>query len=189
MIRTFIAIEIPDTIRKIIANFQRSLAEEPFPIRWVKPENIHLTLKFIGEVPPETVQTIREKVFDAPPLTKPFEVTVSGTGVFPNIRKPRVFWIGITRGAEELIHLAGRIEQELEPLKLRKEKRSYKPHLTLGRFTKTRRIKGLEQFLSPDILYAGTFRVNSLVLMKSVLSPEGAEYTPLAEHALAGRVE
>jgi len=185
MIRTFIAIKIPENIRKLIDDFQKSLRCEHFPVRWIAIENMHLTLKFIGEIPSDTVDAIKNELFEAPPIWKPFEITISGTGVFPNIRKVRIFWIGITNGSEELIKLVNLIESHLTKFNIKKEKRPFKPHLTIGRCKIPRHLKGLEQFVSRDIFYAGSFVVNEIIFMKSVLRPTGAEYTPLAVHSLA----
>lgn len=185
MIRTFIAVEIPQEIKEIIADFQKSLAEERFPIRWVKPDNIHLTLKFIGEIPESVIAEIEQNIFHAPPICEPFEITISGTGVFPYMRKPRVFWLGITNGTEELVGLAQLVEEKLVPFNIKKEKRKFRSHLTIGRFKKAARVTGLGRFLSPDILYAGTFKVREIILMKSVLKPSGAEYSRIAVHSLS----
>lgn len=185
MIRTFIAVEIPHEIKSHIADFQRELKPENFPIRWVKPNGIHITLKFLGEISEDLVENIKTEIFEKPPVREPFEIMVSGTGVFPNNKKPRVLWTGVTNGAEELAALAGKIDNRLGDLfDIQKETRALRPHLTIGRVKKSYRIKNLERFISPDILYAGSFSVNEIVLMKSVLTPAGPEYTPLAIHAL-----
>lgn len=185
MIRTFIAVELPLDLKNVIADFQRSIKTENFPVKWVKPENLHLTLKFIGDIDQQTADLMKQKMEEMPPVHNAFETVVSGTGVFPNIKKPRVFWSGITHGAEELAELAKKVDNFTAGFNIEKEKRSFKPHLTLGRMKNPKFIRGLENFISPDILYAGTFVVDKLILMKSDLKPTGAEYTPLARHMLA----
>lgn len=186
MIRTFIAIEIPSDIKEEIARFQEETASAGFQVRWVKSQNIHVTLKFIGEIPETLVHQVIKDVFEEPSLGEKFQITIGGTGVFPNIRKPRILWVGITSGENEITQLTNRLEERLALLNIPKEKRPFHPHLTLGRFKKSHRINNLGNFISSDILCAGSFTVNAVKLMKSVLKPSGAEYSDLAVNSLSG---
>ncbi len=185
MIRTFIAIEIPQDIKEEISGFQNSLKDKNFPVRWVRPENIHITLKFVGEIPGEVVNNIKQEFEKSPPLIEPFSCTVGGTGVFPNLKRPRVFWAGIKNGAEETIALAGTIDRFVREFDIEREKKRFSPHLTIGRFKRPFQVTGLENFLSDDILNTGNFSVGKIVFMQSVLKPLGPEYTPLAYHSLS----
>jgi len=184
MIRTFIAINIPDNIKELIAEFRDTLVGAHFPVKWVRPENIHLTLKFIGEIPQNLVDRICDDMKNTPPLCEPFEIAVSGTDVFPNLNKPRVYWIGITHGAGELIQLARDIDEKTARHGIEREKRPFRPHLTLGRVKSPKPVRGIDKFISPDIFYAGTFIAEEIVVMQSVLKPSGPVYTPLAVHSL-----
>lgn len=186
MIRTFIAIEIPPDIKEEIARFQVETTDAGFPVRWVKSQNIHVTLKFIGEIHETLVRQVIKDVFEGSSLGKKFQITIGGTGVFPNVNKPRIFWVGIMSGQNELIQLANRLDERLALLKIPKEKRTFRPHLTIGRFRQPHGIKNLENFISSDILYAGSFSVDAVKLMKSVLKLSGAEHSELAVQLLSG---
>ncbi|KPK91426.1 hypothetical protein AMJ80_07330 [bacterium SM23_31] len=186
MIRTFIAIDIPSNIKEEIVHFQEETAGAGLPVRWIKSQNIHLTLKFIGEIPESLVNQVIKDIFEGPSLGKKFKITIGGTGVFPNIRRPRIFWVGITSGQDETGKLANCLEERLVHLNISKEKRPFSPHLTIGRFRESYRIKNLENFISSEILHAGSFAVDGVKLMKSVLKPSGAEYSELAVHSLTG---
>ena len=183
MIRTFIAIDIPEDIRSRIADFQNTMIRSNLAVRWVKPENIHLTLKFIGEIPEQLVGEIKSGLFDAPSLREPFDVTLSGTGVFPNIRRPRIFWAGITSGAEELSRLSKEIQEKLVRFGVEKDARAFKPHLTIGRIKPGKPVEGLEHYVGAGLLQPGAFRVKEIAFMKSVLHRTGAEYSSLAVHS------
>ncbi|MFC1563876.1 RNA 2',3'-cyclic phosphodiesterase [candidate division KSB1 bacterium] len=184
MIRTFIAVKIPSVIQQVISDFQKSVSEEIPGIRWIKPENIHITLKFIGEIKEELVDRIIRDVMNVPQGEKKFDLSISGTGVFPNLKRPRIFWIGINRGSKKLSKLASCIEDRLIPMGIQKEKRSFKPHITIGRFKNIPHISGLSEFVSPEVFGECEFPVSEFHLMKSTLMPTGAEYESLAGCAL-----
>ncbi|MCP4726283.1 MAG: RNA 2',3'-cyclic phosphodiesterase [bacterium] len=180
MIRTFISISIPDDIRERIAEFQLSMSDRITGIKWVKPENIHITLKFIGERKEELVYRIIEDVINRPAAIAKFDMDLSGTGVFPNIKRPRIYWIGINKGKTELSGLAEDIENLLEPLGIEKEKRPFKPHITIGRFRRDSVVSGLKEFTGSEVFDRCCFHVDRIHLMKSILKPSGAEYSSLA---------
>ena len=166
-------------------------------IRWVRPAGFHLTLKFLGNVTQERLSGIVEVVGKVGPSIPPFMVSVSGVGVFPNARDPRVIWIGVRSVGEDLVRLQEGIEEGLEPLGFAREGRSFHPHFTLGRlksFGGTRRqvdsrparealVKWIAQNEQREY---GRFEVKEVLLMKSDLKPGGAVYTPLAAVGLEG---
>ena len=186
MIRTFIACDIPNTIRKKIASFQSTLREYRADIKWVRPESIHITLKFLGDVEESKIQAVVQAVGQAAKSKVPFTTSIEGTGTFPNDRSPRILWIGIQEGADRLADLASRMEEAFFLLGFPKEKRSYSAHLTLGRVRSLHRIQDTIRALHSTPFEAGSFRVDEIVVMKSDLQSTGAVYTPLHRIKLEG---
>ncbi|HYM12036.1 MAG TPA: RNA 2',3'-cyclic phosphodiesterase [Bryobacterales bacterium] len=151
-------------------------------LRWSPAENLHLTLKFIGEFPGERLEELRAALGGV--AMAPIEARVAGLGFFPNARGPRVFWAGVEAGAE-LAELAARIEAALEPLGIAREKRAYSPHLTLARVPEDARLDGLRETigkLQEDGAVAfGAFRAERFYLYESTLAAGGSVYTRIAE--------
>jgi 2'-5' RNA ligase len=179
-LRSFIAIELPETVRSALAEFQQDLKKYGADVRWIKPENIHLTLKFLGNIEEDRVESIAEKIRGACGIHNGFELEISGTGVFPNKRSPRVLWAGVIIN-DTVMALHKGIEGGMGALGFEREKRRFSPHLTLGRF---RSLRGKQAVL--DIMDScrekrfGIMDVNSVLLMRSDLSPKGAKYTKIA---------
>ena len=130
--RLFVALDLTDAVRAAIAELLAGLKPTTGAVRWVRPDVLHLTLKFIGHLGEEKLPALREALARARTL-EPVEMDFHGVGFFSNPRSPRVFWVGV-RGNDALFDLAGQIEGALEPLGIARERRSYLPHLTLGRF-------------------------------------------------------
>ena len=179
--RSFIAIELPETIENALAELQSDLKGCGVDVRWIKPENIHLTLKFLGNIEEKMVDSISEAIKKACRTYAVMKLTLSEVGVFPNVRSPRVLWVGLNN-SDILPALQNEIEQELSPLGFEQEKRKFVPHLTLGRFKSSRGKMALKEKIE---LYRGkelgVFDTGSVSLMKSDLGPAGAKYTRLAE--------
>jgi RNA 2',3'-cyclic 3'-phosphodiesterase len=179
VIRAFIAINIDSrVIRKIseaIVQLRRAIPE----VRWVAPDNIHLTIKFLGDIEPSRVVPIANALEQALKLFPRFTINAKGLGVFPGIRRPRVLWVGLEGGP--LVKLATQVEAALEPLGFAREERGFQPHLTIGRW---RRFDGpaknlleeLERWKSHDY---GSSKVEAVTLFQSVLKPDGALHQPL----------
>lgn len=150
-------------------------------VSWVRPASIHLTLKFLGEVDPSKIDAIGEELKKAAEGIGPFTVSVEGVGGFPNLKTPRVIWVGIREGPE-LSKLHGNIDERLSLLGFEKDDRPFQPHLTLCRIRSLAEAKGLGK--AAGELKTGIsmdFRAASFMLFKSVLSPKGAEHTELKE--------
>jgi RNA 2',3'-cyclic 3'-phosphodiesterase len=194
----FIAIDLPENIRESLArkvdDFRDALehpdqirSNRDSGIRWSRPQGIHLTLKFLGEITDAQVERITSALSSLEPFEK-FSVEIKGFGFFPGAARPRVFWAGV-EAPPALIHLAGRIEDKMEDLGFAREHRNYNPHLTLARFTNPRpqptlRARTEEQ----KDLSLGQFEVSDYFLFESKLSPEGSKYRkvfrfPLMEEA------
>jgi 2'-5' RNA ligase len=185
-LRSFIAIELPETIKSALAELQQELKRSEADIRWVKPENIHLTLKFLGNIEEKLVDDIVKAIETTCNKYPEFDLEIKGMGVFPNIKSPRVIWVGVN-SSEILTDLQHNIESEMAALGFEPENRKFTPHLTLGRFKSSR---GKEALLEDIKLHKdsklGLINVKSVYLMRSDLSPAGARYTRIAEISLMG---
>ena len=179
--RVFIAVELPNEIRKALGDVQRALRPLTNTARWVAPESIHITLKFIGEVPEKRVDDIDAAL--AGLTWKPFTVTVRGVGFFPGTRSPRVFWAGME--APTMQRLAEQLDRRMENLGFEKEKRAFRPHITLARARDTRiessLVTAAAQYEEHDF---GSFAVDRVFLFKSTLKPSGAVHEKLKEYLL-----
>lgn len=183
--RAFIAIELPPAVRTELADLQQRLQRTGLKARWVRPENIHLTLKFLGEIDPQNAAQISAAVKRAAEKHIPFTLTVSGIGVFPHIRKARVMWAGLSGGVTELINLHKDLDAALVACGLEPEKRSFRGHLTLARFRDRVNPDKLETALKDSgRARMGHWTVADLVLFQSDLRPAGPIYSRLAAHPL-----
>lgn len=182
--RLFIAIELPSNVRAALADLQRELKHVTNSARWVVPESIHLTLKFLGETPEHRVDEIDQALTGL--NWKPFVVSVHGVGFFPGNRSPRVFWAGLEASSME--GLAQEIDTRMERLGFEKEKRAFRPHVTLARARdmriETALVVAAEQHSEQDF---GSFTVDRFHLIQSSLKPTGAVYTQLKHYLLESR--
>ncbi len=185
MIRAFVAVRLPEALRRRLAELQKNLKSVLPDVRWVPPENIHLTLKFLGNTGPEALPSFEEALSAVAASRVPFEAAVEGIGVFPERRRPRVIWAGITAGQEEIRSLAGAVEQETARLGIARENRRFHPHLTIGRFRKP--AGGIGEIPGIDLQEPlGSFPVDVIGLFQSDLRPDGARYRLLGRYPLAG---
>ncbi len=182
-IRTFIAIELPEEVRRGLARVQGELKRSHPPVRWVSPEKIHVTLKFLGEIPAEQVETVCRVVAQVATSAAPFELEAAGAGVFPNLRRPRVIWVGVQGDLPALHALQASLERELARAGFPEEERPFSPHLTLGRVqdrATPAEARSLGQTVAGlEVPSLGRWRVEQVVVMRSDLRPEGPIYTPL----------
>src|SRR5512143_3510042 len=132
-IRTFIAIEIPDSIKAAMADVQKELRKTGADVGWTRPEGVHLTLKFLGPVEAELIPKLAAAVETAIKDEAPLAVEVKGTGVFPSARAPRVVWLGLGGDINVLAGIARKVDAACEGLGFKPDGRPFKPHLTLGR--------------------------------------------------------
>lgn len=182
--RLFVAIVLPGAVKKALGSLSDDLAVPGTKVRWVRPDNTHLTLRFLGEVEETKVRAIQEASLSAAAGVKPFELTVEGVGAFPSLKKPRVIWVGVGRSAP-LAALHGKLEDEFSRIGFPPEKKSWNPHLTIGRVKENWNLSSLEHKLSSAGFSPRTFPVDVLFLIKSDLRPEGPLYTRLKEIPLA----
>lgn len=191
VVRAFIAIELPaeviERLRLVSEGLQRKVPD--VPVRWVPPENIHLTLKFLGDVSVRNLDLLTGMLRAEAADRKPFEFSVGGLGAFPSLNNPRVVWVGVEAPAE-LAALQRGVENGAARLGYAAESRDFRPHLTLGRVSRNanaRQIGRLRQVLKQsEVGFLGVARVTQVHLFQSELSPGGAVYTPLFTARLGG---
>jgi 2'-5' RNA ligase len=191
MWRLFIALELPRTLIDSIARTQNDLKrsfstrEAAHVARWVKPDGIHLTLKFLGDVPTEQVGALKLALSEAVRDSTSISLTAEGLGCFPNARQPRVLWVGLRGDLDALMALWQSVEARIAPLGYPAEERGFSPHLTLARAARNasrNEIAALGEIAGKATVGTlGSWRAESVSLMRSQLRPEGAIYTQVAK--------
>jgi 2'-5' RNA ligase len=190
-IRAFIAIELPSQIKAALAQLQDNLrTSKSASVKWVDPEGIHLTLKFLGNVDESEISALTKTLSEAVRGVAPFSIQLGDPGAFPNAHAPRVVWVGVGGEIEPLLILHNNIDRVLAPLGFPPEKRTFSPHLTLGR-VREETLPGERRRLGENVATLKTgvkssFKAESLSLMRSKLSREGATYSRLASFELCG---
>ena len=180
--RTFIAIELPEEIRAILSNIQDELKQTQADVKWVKPENIHLTLRFLGEIEQDLIKKIHSILVEIAQKNHYFSLCLFNLGAFPKLQYPRVIWIGLTND-KQASEIAKNIEKELIRIGLPPESRPFSSHITLGRVRSGLNRKALIEkleFLNKNLPSPQPeFKVLKLTLFKSTLSPQGPIYESL----------
>lgn len=185
-VRSFVAIELESDIKSAVGEIQQALRGKEIEdqVRWVKPEGMHLTLKFLGNVPADRIKELTLAMTRGSQGVRQFRIAFHGLGCFPSLSRPNVIWVGVEGETEELAALQQGIEEHLSLLGYPPEKRGYAPHLTLGRVrrdvaaSQRRRLGSLIEGLAVAVL--GEMLVREVSLMRSDLSPSGARYSRLA---------
>jgi len=179
--RCFIAIDVDEKIKDAISALQVELKDFNANLRWVKPENIHLTLKFLGNVDEGMLDKIKRALRVACSGYKNFTLEAKGMGIFPDRRRPRVLWVDIKEN-DSLKSLQRAIEDAMVSTGFERDERGFSPHLTIARFRSSAEIGQLyDKIQLYKERYFGTMNVDSVLLMESRLRPAGAEYTRLFE--------
>lgn len=178
--RLFFAIELNQEIQAGVRRIQQDLRQQTTGVRWVRPDGIHFTLRFLGEVAPERIEDIWDRAASDIQTIPPFTVGVRGCGGFPTAKKPRVIWIGVQDPSGSLKAMQARIETGVVELGFPREERGYNPHLTLGRLHpdkgQVRVAQAIEANRAADL---GQMEVCEVCLFRSLLKPTGAEYIKL----------
>lgn len=175
--RLFVAINLPADVRQAIWEAAEPLREDDYPVKWVGPDAIHLTLKFLGQVAAPREREIVEALNDAVQGARRFQLSIDGFGAFPTADRPRVVWVGC-EAAPPLELLQHRVEQEMDRLGFPVEGRAFRPHLTLGRATRAARVRAFQGMAGAlaELSFQADVVVDSVDLMESRLSPKGARY-------------
>jgi len=177
-VRCFVAVNLSPELKGRLAELEAQLKEARADVSWVKPESIHLTLKFLGEVEEERIPLIKGAVQEGLEGARPLVLSLAGMGAFPNPRSPRVIWVGIAGERERLCQLQERVERAMEKIGFSREARPFSPHVTLGRTRSGRGCPALMDLVGRMAdLEVGVVRAQSIDLMRSQLHPAGAIYT------------
>lgn len=187
-IRSFLAFELSSDIKEIIARVSGEIRKSTLDVRWVKVDNIHLTVVFMGNTKTEDIKPIGDAIQKVCLKYGSFYISLKGMGCFPNRRNPRVLWLGLNGDLERMSHFRDALQKYLKSYGVKEEKRRFKPHLTLGRFRKSpKNSPRLDDFiLKYRDLKSPASLLNELILFKSDLKPGGAVYTKLEAWPLSG---
>lgn len=184
--RTFIAIELPQHITAALGNVQETLKSSQLNIRWVRPENIHLTLSFLGDTPPDALGPISRILSESVRDYGPISLSAKGSGAFPGIKNPRVIWVGLSGEVARLKILQQTLAENLTVLGIEKEKRAFKGHLTIGRIKTPVDPLKLNAALNEVMDFqTEPFLTDRIFMFQSDLKPTGPVYTKIASAALA----
>lgn len=183
--RLFVAVEFPQAVRRRAWRATAPLREADLPVKWVGPERLHLTLKFLGETDEARVPALGEALDRAAGAAGPLELRLAGVGAFPSLQAPRVLWIGV-EGPPELERLHEAVDEALAELGFERERRDFHPHVTLGRARRGHGGLGRAERLVERIEVDVACTADDVRLVRSVLSPEGARYSVVSSHALSG---
>jgi 2'-5' RNA ligase len=187
-IRSFLAFELPPEIKTMVTRVYEDARRSNLDVRWVRPEGIHLTVVFLGNIQAGDLEALGNEVGRVCSDFSSFQIALEGIGCFPNPRNPRVIWLGLVGHIERMALFRDRLQEPLLAFGVKEERRSFKPHLTLGRFKKPLKdqpplLKLMEKHKD---LTSPAFPLHELVLFKSDLNPGGAVYTKMLSWPLSG---
>lgn len=187
--RLFVALELDDSVRRALGAALETLARRVQGVKWVRPETIHITLKFLGEMKDSDLPRIAEAVAECAKAAAPSRLDFRGLGAFPNADRPRVVWAGASEPVNPgaLARLSGNLDAALAPFGAKRENRAFKAHATLGRVRRPKSMpelaRSLRQMAEEPF---GQMEAAEIVLMQSDLTPKGPVYKPLSRHPLCG---
>ena len=187
MVRTFFGIPLDAETRRALGQEIDHLAQQAPKVRWVDPDKLHITIKFIGNVVPDELPALFAAADATAHASAPFLLDLEGRDCFPHARRPRVVWAGCGAGSEACMALARDVEDACAALGYKREPRPYTPHITIGRVKTPRQADGLRPLLSADETPVyGTVNVHELVVFMSERKKSGAVYTPMHRAPLSG---
>lgn len=188
--RAFVAIELSDEIKGCLSQAQSHLKYSGADVKWVEKENIHLTLKFLGDITEDKAKKVGTMLEGIASSAKPFELTLKDIGAFPKTDSPRVIWAGLDKGAKESTDIAKRTDEELLKIGFEPEARPFAAHITIGRVRSPKNKEALkEKILSVPKSWlsdSSSQRISSIALFQSTLTPDGPVYTKIYEAILGG---
>ncbi len=176
--RLFIGVPLPSETKTRISDFLKQLHEfKDMKVKWVRPESLHITLKFLGETDENIIPKLNDSISEIDLTPGPFSISFENIGFFPNLRKPRIMWIGITDKNSALSMMAEKIDETTATAGFERENRKFKPHLTIGRFKSGYCSEEFNRFIMNEkSRNFGEIHVDHFNLYKSILKPSGAEY-------------
>jgi RNA 2',3'-cyclic 3'-phosphodiesterase len=183
--RLFIAIELPKEIKVALAACQQELRQTGAHASWPQPDNLHLTLRFLGEVDAGRLPVLKQVCVDTARQATRFTLTTHGLGFFPNTKRPRVVWVGLLADTQQLPTLRQQLEARLTEVGLPVDDKAFHPHLTLGHIKTPTHIHALIERVQAYAFPTLSFTVTELVLMQSQLQATGSLYTPLLRAPLS----
>jgi len=178
--RLFVAIDVPDEVKQRALQMRRALEADGWHARWVRPEALHLSLRFYGNQPVDSVPGLCERLRTASNTVRPFDLSTAGAGIFPNARRPRVIWLGVQDRSDTLARLAADIERESRAYGIEPETRPFRPHMTLARVRpeEITTIRDVDRHVADfERLASLAYRVDHISLIRSDLRREGPFYT------------
>ncbi len=185
LIRCFIALHVPEEIVTGISQYIQELKKLTTGVKWIRPEGIHLTLKFLGEIESSRVEAIQSRLPEISEAVAPFSLHVSGAGCFPGRNRPRVFWLGLEQcESNPLSEIQALIENILEPLGFERESRRFSPHLTLGRVKHPGNFINIYSFFDKHPFPKRNINVTEFFFIRSELKSSGAEYSVIGRYPL-----
>lgn len=181
--RAFIAIELSDEIKSALAQIQSHLKYAGADVKWVEKDNIHLTIKFLGEIDEKKCEKVKAALAEVVKSAKSFEISLKDIGVFPKIEFPRVIWASLDKGAKESAELAAKVDEALSKLGFDKETRPFAAHLTIGRVRSPKNKEALKEKIQSYALPSTPYTqfIPSIILFQSTLTPKGSIYAKLYE--------
>ena len=184
VMRLFVAVELSDKVQRVLGRIQHSLRPRCDGVRWVPTHQLHLTLKFLGDVIDPDVPSACEAVSGAATAIQPFAMTLRGCGCFPGDRAVRVVWAGVDEPSGSLAACAAGADDALEAAGFERERRPFSPHITLGRLRQDRSDGAIRAAVEAFSFDAVEQTVKRITLMSSVLSSDGPTYVPVCKAAL-----
>jgi len=179
-IRTFIALELSDGAKQELVRLEETFKQADADVKWVAPESIHLTLKFLGSIPEEKVPDITACLKKIISDKTSFDVVLGVVGVFPGWDRAKVLWAGISDGAEHVKDIADEVSAAMESEGFEKETRDFRPHVTIGRIKSAKNRDKLKKIVESTKVNPVSSRISSIILFRSDLSKTGAVHTPIA---------
>jgi len=188
IMRAFVAIPLNEESHNDLARLQDRLRRSRSDVKWVSPTNIHITLKFLGEIDDNQAAAITSLLSEIAKRHGSFNLHINGIGAFPRLAYPKVLWAGIDEGADEVKNLQGEVELSMCGLGFEKEDRTFSPHLTLGRVRSLKNKAKLVTALESEKGFAAQTKVcvDKMMLLQSTLTPQGPIYSPIKEVPLSG---
>jgi len=184
--RIFIAVPLGAALRGAVRTLEQRLEAAGVALKWIEPQNLHFTLRFLGQISPAQLARVRRATREGVREAEAFRISLAGIGAFPSARRPQVVWVGVAAGVEQLRDLARRLDDSLARERFPKEPRPFQPHLTLARIREPGRATSLEASIAPLAgVEVGEQDIRWVTVMESHLRPSGALYVPVEEVRLS----